>query len=236
MKKRAHVAVLYAPGTNCHTETMHALTGIMGVKSTPVIIDEKGKLSHSLKQFSGLVLPGGFSYGDHFGAGRVLSTLIRYSCEGEQKLADELREFAEKKKQILGICNGFQVLTETGLLPGSLLKNASGHFESRWVKIQAAQHDFWRTNHLEGRTLSLPVANGEGRFSWNGEGLVFPAFCYADAAGNPTVSYPENPSGSAIAGVTDKSGYIIGMMPHPERAALPHHKSQDGLEILKIFA
>jgi len=229
MSKYTHVAVLYAPGTNCHEETMHALTEILEIKSTLVIIDEKGKLSHSLKNFTGLTLPGGFSYGDHFGAGRVLSVLIRYSRYKEQRLIDELREFAARKKQILGICNGFQVLTETGLLPGALLKNASGHFDSpsSWVDIRAAQYDFWRTNHLRYKTLHLPAAYGEGRFVWKADtddGLVFPAFYYVDDAGTPT-----------IAGITDKSGYIMGMMPHPERAALPHHKSQDGLEILKIF-
>lgn len=229
MNKYANVAVLYAPGTNCHEETMHALTEILGIKSTLVIIDENGKLSHPLKRFSGLILPGGFSYGDHFGAGRVLSVLIRYSCDKDKRLIDELREFAAQKKQILGICNGFQVLTETGLLPGALLQNTSGHFESRWVKIAPAQWKFWRTDHLNRKVLYLPIANGEGRFVWkeNKDGLVFPAFYYVDDTGNPTET--------AIAGITDKSGYIVGMMPHPERASLSEHKSQDGLEILKIF-
>lgn len=227
MMKKPHVAVLYAPGTNCHKETMHALS-LLEINSTLVIIDDKGKLSHPLKRFSGLILPGGFSFGDHFGAGRVLSILLR------QRLASELTEFAARGKQILGICNGFQVLTESGLLPGALVLNESGHFESRWIKIKPAQWDFWRTNHIQ-RKLELPVANKEGRFIW--DEMVFPAFHYVDDKNSPTMSYPKNPSGSttSIAGLTDKTGCIIGMMPHPERAALPYHRSQDGLEILKIF-
>lgn len=229
--RKPHIAVLYAPGTNCHEETMYALSEILGIKSTLVIIDDKGKLSHSLKRFRGLVLPGGFSFGDHFGAGRVLAILIK------QRLIDELQEFSAQRKQILGICNGFQALTEAGLLPGVLLQNASCRFESRWVRIKTAQWDFARTNHLRQKSLLLPVAHGEGRFVWNPNTLIFPAFYYVDETRNPTMSYPENPagSGSCIAGITDQSGYIIGMMPHPERAVLPYHKSQDGLEILKMF-
>lgn len=222
------VAVLYAPGTNCHEETMLALEAL-GIKSSIVIIDDTGKLSRSLKRFSGLILPGGFSFGDHFGAGRVLSILLR------PRLVSELREFAAHGKQILGICNGFQVLVESRLLPGALVLNESGHFESRWIKIKPAQWDFWRTNHIQ-RKLELPVASKEGRFIW--DEMVFPAFHYVDDKNSPTMSYPKNPSGSttSIAGLTDKTGCIIGMMPHPERAALPYHRSQDGLEILKIFA
>lgn len=228
------IGILYAPGTNCHKETKIALEQI-GISSEIIVMNEKGRLSKRLNNFSGLILPGGFSFGDHLGAGRVLAAFIK------QKLRDELLEFREQKKQIIGICNGFQVLTESGLLPGALLPNVSGHFESRWVKIKAAQYNFFRTNHLKSKALHLPVAHGEGRFSYNHnrdyKEMIFPAFYYVGASGNPSMSYPENPAGSmhSIAGITDKTGYIMGMMPHPERAALPHHKSQDGLEILKIF-
>lgn len=230
--KKAHVAVLYAPGTNCHKETIKALAEL-GIESSLVFVDNAGNLSRSLRNFTGLILPGGFSFGDHFGAGRVLALLIK------RRLKDVLLEFAARNKQILGICNGFQILTESGLLPGALLQNNSAHFDSpsSWVKIRAAQWDFWRTNHLGRKSLLLPVAHGEGRFVWEGNELVFPAFHYVDNSGNPTMSYPANPAGSQsyIAGITDKSGYIMGMMPHPERASLPFHKSRDGLEILKIF-
>lgn len=233
----ARVAVLYAPGTNCHEETIYALTEILGIKTKLVLVDGKGKLSSSLKNFSGLVLPGGFSFGDHFGAGRILSLIVR------ERLGEELNEFARQQKQILGICNGFQVLTETSLLPGSLLRNASAKFESRWVKIQTAQFGFSRTEELEGKTFRLPVAHGEGRYVWKDE-LVFPLFSYVSEGGSPpytywydATSYPDNPAGamSSIAGLTDKSGNILGMMPHPERAVLPAHKSQDGVAILKAF-
>lgn len=223
------VAVLYAPGTNCHEETALALMEL-GVKSEIVLINEQGKLSKSLKNFSGLLIPGGFSFGDHFGAGRVLSILLR------QSLADELKEFAANGKQILGICNGFQVLTGAGLLPGALVLNKSGRFESRWVNIRPAQWDFEKTNYIK-KTLKLPVAHKEGRFMWDENELVFPLFSYVDEKDSPTMSYPQNPAGSmaSIAGITDRTGSIIGMMPHPERAAFNHQASQDGLEILKLF-
>ncbi|MCH7973960.1 MAG: phosphoribosylformylglycinamidine synthase subunit PurQ, partial [Bacteroidetes bacterium] len=133
--------------------------------------------------------------------------------------------------QILGICNGFQILTETGLLPGALLQNISGHFESRWVNITTSQYDFWRTNHLESKLLHLPVANGEGRFVWrtDTDGLVFPAFYYVDDTQNTAIAGDK--TAPCIAGITDKSGYIMGMMPHPERCCDPLLGKTDGTKI-----
>jgi len=228
---KAHVAVLYTPGTNCHEETRDAIARIPGVKSTLVILSDKGKLSHGLKNFSHLIIPGGFSFGDHFGAGRVLSILIK------RHLADELKEFTAKKNRILGICNGFQVLVELGLLPGALIQNASKKFESRWIKIVSAYRGLGGYMDFGNNALSLPVAHAEGRIILPQSATVCPAFYYADAKGIPTMSYPENPAEStlAIAGLFGQSGRILAMMPHPERAALPHHKSQDGLLILRNF-
>jgi len=233
VKSKAHnIAVIYAPGTNCHEETMYALTEILGMKSHLVIVDDKkGIFSKSLKGFTGLVIPGGFSYGDHFGAGRVLSTVIR------QRLVHELNEFIAQNKRILGICNGFQVLTQLGMLPGALVGNRSGRLESRWVNVKAPQKELWHIDGTQNETFYLPVSHREGRIVFPDNIAVCPAFYYVDKRNTRTLVYPENPAGSphAIAGIFAHSKHVLGMMPHPERAVSPEHKSQDGLIILKGF-
>lgn len=224
------IAVLYAPGTNCHKETIFVLSKIMGINTELVVLGKKG-LPKSLNNFTGLVIPGGFTYGDHFGAGKIAALQIKHY------LADELNDFSAEQKPILGICNGFQILTQSGLLPGSLELNNSTRFESRWINLRTSQRGFSLTEKLEGSNMSMPVAHKEGRFTFRSDELVYPIFYYADDDGNPATSYPQNPNGStqAIAGICDKTGCIIGMMPHPERSAMPHHKSQDGLLVLKTL-
>jgi phosphoribosylformylglycinamidine synthase len=220
--------VLRAPGTNCDEETSAAWQRAGATVETWHV----GRLLESpraLDAFAILTIPGGFSYGDDLGAGRILATRLT------SVLGDALRGFHERGGLILGICNGFQVLVKAGLLPGgptangaaasaTLTHNQSGHFEARWVRLAPSPgHSPFVTGS---ETIELPVAHGEGRFllaedaalaTLEAAGQV--VLRYVDAAGRPTQDYPANPNGSpgAVAGVCDPSGRIFGLMPHPER-------------------
>jgi phosphoribosylformylglycinamidine synthase len=216
--------VLRAPGTNCDEETAAAWRRAGATVDTWHI----GRLlgaPKALDEFAILTIPGGFSYGDDLGAGRILATRLGSA------LGDALGRFQERGGLILGICNGFQVLVKAGLLPGgpdspraTLTFNESGHFESRWIHL-APQPG--RSPFVTGtEPIELPVAHGEGRFlladdrglaALEANGQV--VLRYADSSGRPTQDYPANPNGSAgaVAGVCDPSGRIFGLMPHPER-------------------
>lgn len=217
--------VLRAAGINCDTETEHALE-LAGAKAQRVhinrLIDDKSLLDG----FHIIVVPGGFSYGDDVAAGRILANQIRHHLYGA------VRKFIDDGKLVLGICNGFQVLVKCGLLGGNgsgsgqsvtITNNDSGKFEDRWVYL-APQTD--RCVFIErGRRIYLPIAHGEGKVVTKSEadlkelqdgGLV--AFKYVDKDGREG-DYPVNPNGSAgsIAGLTDVTGRVMGLMPHPER-------------------
>jgi phosphoribosylformylglycinamidine synthase len=216
--------VLRAPGTNCDEETEVAWRRAGATVETWHI----GRLletPHALDEFAILTIPGGFSYGDDLGAGRILATRLA------SVLGDALGRFHARGGLILGICNGFQVLVKAGLLPGgpgppraTLTFNESGHFESRWVRLAPLAG---RSPFVTGtEPIELPVAHGEGRFlladagdlaALEANGQV--VLCYVDASGHPTQDYPANPNGSpgAVAGVCDPTGRIFGLMPHPER-------------------
>jgi len=231
----AVTAILYAPGTNCHEETAAALERAGG-RSELVLLHDLLSGTSALKRYQAAIVPGGFSYGDHLGAGRVFGTVL------VAQLRDQLAEFLDAGRPLLGVCNGFQVLTEAGILPGrvpgghgmALLDNESAHFEDRMVRLLVGDQPSPWTAGLSGRVLQMPSAHGEGRLHSDaaacGGGIVFR---YVDAAGVPTNEYPYNPSGApgGIAGISDSTGMVVGLMPHPERASLPVHESQDGLEI-----
>jgi len=172
-------------------------------------------------------LPGGFSYGDDVHSGKILAV------ELASFLKEQLEEFVAAGKLVLGICNGFQVLVRTGLLPerhlgeinAALMSNENSHFECRWVNLLVERSHCVFTKSLEGSIISVQVAHGEGKFYTDpatlqgieNRGQI--VFRYAGSDGRPTVLYPGNPNGSlnAIAGVCDTTGRIMGMMPHPER-------------------
>jgi phosphoribosylformylglycinamidine synthase len=178
-----------------------------------------------LDNFAILTIPGGFSYGDDLGAGRILATRLGHT------LGDALRRFHDRGGLILGICNGFQVLVRCGLLPdgpvsaaATLAHNDSGRFEARWIKLVPNPGLSPFVSFSE--PIELPVAHGEGKFlmadpraveSLDAAGQV--VLKYADAENLPTQAYPANPNGSAraAAGVCDPTGRIFGLMPHPER-------------------
>lgn len=218
--------ILRAPGTNCDEEAVIAWT-LAGALTETKHLNEVLANPSLLDGYQILTIPGGFSYGDDLGAGRIFASRLGSS------LSDSLLRFRDRGGLILGICNGFQVLVRAGLLPGdapspaTLARNASGRFESRWVRLLPQSG---RTPFLsDDAPIELPVAHGEGRFltedadALDRDGHV--VLKYADSADAETQAYPANPNGSscAAAGVCDASGRVFGLMPHPERYVDPFH-------------
>lgn len=235
----ATIAILYAPGTNCHEETAAAVE-YAGGKTALVLLRDLLDGKRRIGDFQAAIIPGGFSYGDHLGAGRIFGTLLA------ARLRDQLLEFLEGQKPLLGVCNGFQVLAESGILPGrtpgqralAMVENQSARFEDQKIRLVVSSEKSLWTEGLENRVLEMPTAHGEGRPLFCQPDLAPQArvaFRFADAQGQPTATYPANPNGSpgGVAGITDETGMVLGLMPHPERAALPVHYSQDGLCIYR---
>lgn len=236
-RESPHFCVLKADGTNCEVETAHALR-LAGANAEVVPMNLLRWRDRRLSDFDGLVVAGGFSYGDDVASGQVMAV------EMMSVLADDVRAFAAAGKPILGICNGFQVLVRTGLLPfahlgapaAALTTNDSGRYECRWVRLGVESAAGSGALAALPPLLQLPAAHAEGRFHADpeslrriaSEGLV--AFRYLDELGHPTADYPDNPNGSleAIAGLIDRSGRILGLMPHPERFVAMHHFPRPG--------
>ena len=219
------VLILRAAGTNCDVELAHAFE-LAGAAPERVHVNALVANVKDLDRFAMIGIPGGFSYGDDIAAGRILANQIVHH------FGDALRRFVERGGLIVGICNGFQVLVKTGLLPGgtpelrqrvTLTMNDSGRFEDRWVRL-ASQTD--RCVWLRGvERIELPIAHGEGKFVPDGDETLEElraggqiALRYCDAAGQPA-PYPVNPNGSVddVAGICDPTGRVLGLMPHPER-------------------
>ncbi|MDD5097717.1 MAG: phosphoribosylformylglycinamidine synthase I [Candidatus Omnitrophica bacterium] len=218
------VCVIRTAGTNCDKETAFAFTK---AKAEPELVHVNNLVAgeKSLSDYKILAFPGGFSYGDDIASGKVFANELR--C----KLAEQLRKFISDGKLIIGICNGFQILVKSGLLPGnsdftqetSLIINDSGKFEDRWVYLKNSGKCIWTKNLPE--MIYLPVAHGEGKFIVKDNAILNKLkkngqviFKYCNAQGKPS-GYPDNPNGSLddIAGITDETGRILGLMPHPER-------------------
>lgn len=220
------VCILRADGINCDVELFYAFEKYGGAPEY-VHVNELRDKSKKLKVFQILAIPGGFAYGDDVVSGKILATeLISF-------LKDQLQEFTRRKGLIAGICNGFQVLVRTGLLPfnrigqmdATLEQNDSGHLECRFVKIKIEKSKAKFLDPYIGQTIDISVNHGEGKFyapptdlnKIEKEDLVF---CrYVDETGKATQHYPQNPNGAirAVAGVTDPTGQIFGLMPHPEK-------------------
>ena len=222
---RPKVLVLKTDGTNCDEETAFAFW-LAGGDPKIVHVNELRTKNEKLKNFQILAIPGGFSYGDDIVSGKILAV------ELTSFFSEELKKFIERKNTIIiGICNGFQVLVRTGLLPlgkigtidATLTNNDSGKFECRWVNLRIEPNS--RCVFLNNDIMSYQVAHGEGKFFANKEVLKkiekqnLVVFRYVDKKGNPTQKYPDNPNGAlnAIAGICDLTGRILGLMPHPER-------------------
>lgn len=214
------------PGSNCDDDAYHAVAEVLGAEAVRLWHKE-----HDLKGADVVILPGGFSYGDYLRPGAI----ARFS-----PIMREVAEHARRGGPVLGICNGFQILCEAGLLPGALLRNRHLHFVSQWVWLRVERSDTLFTNqYRRGDVVRLPVAHGDGRFTIDPEGLQHLrdteriVFRYCDATG--AVSDEANPNGSAdsIAGIINEGGNVLGMMPHPERAVEPIHGSVHGLALFE---
>ena len=218
--KSPKVLILRAAGTNCDRETAHAFTQA-GAVAESRHVNELLTEPALLHGYRILAFPGGFSYGDDVAAGRVLATEIR------RRVLKDIERFVGDGGLVLGICNGFQVLVKTGLLPGpagaaqsvTLTHNASHRYEDRWVELDVptARCAFVR----EGERYLLPVAHAEGKFVAQDETLDA-----IEERGQVVFRYAgTNPNGSlrAIAGICDETGRVLGLMPHPERHIEPWH-------------
>jgi len=224
--------ILRAPGINCERETLHAFARAGGA---PSFVHSQQLLAQPerLDAYAILAVPGGFSYGDDISSGRVLAQEIKAA------LGERILKFTQRGGLVLGICNGFQVLVRLGLLPCTqgrleeevtLTHNLSNHYECRWVTLQTTKS---RCTFLPaGLTLRWPAAHGEGRLVARDPALQrllldegYAAALYVDAQGQPTERYPQNPNGTPLgmAGLTDRSGRVLGVMPHPDRSYLPTH-------------
>jgi len=231
--------VVRTAGTNCDLETVFAFE-TAGAIAERVHVNRLIEAPALMDAYQILVIPGGFSYGDDLGAGRVLATQMA------AHLQEPLRRFLERGGVMLGICNGFQVLVKGGLLPGPVNKaerpftqtatvtyNDSGRFEDRWIHLRA---DTDNCVFLEkGEVICLPIAHGEGKVIPRDEkqlealrrrGMV--ALRYVSADGSDAKGFPENPNGSIdnIAALADATGRILGLMPHPERHLSPWQHPQ----------
>jgi phosphoribosylformylglycinamidine synthase subunit PurQ / glutaminase len=213
------VGVIVFPGSNCDRDTLHAVS-LAGAEALPLWHDDP-----DLHGTDAVILPGGFAHGDYLRAGAI----ARFS-----PIMESVRDHARRGGLVLGICNGFQVLTEAGLLPGVLMRNRSLRFEHGWVTLSAERRDTPFTHAVpDGARLRLPIAHGEGCYYLPDDDLEA-----LEAAGQVLFRYgpPEgNPNGSArdIAGVVDVGGRVAGLMPHPERAAEEVLGSDDGMLVLR---
>lgn len=206
-------AVVVFPGINRERDMMLALEATTGVKPIAVWHTET-----ELPKVDLVVVPGGFSYGDYLRCGAIAA---------RSPIMSDIKAKSLKGLKVLGVCNGFQIITEAGLLPGALVRNASLHFVCREVKLKVENNATWFTNRMaKGQTITCPVAHGEGNYICDAETLKClegenrVVFRYAEGS---------NPNGAMndIAGVMNEAGNVIGMMPHPENMIEPIHGRQD---------
>lgn len=213
--------VVTFPGSNCDFDMIYALESMLGQK-----VEQLWHKEHDLKGVDFVVLPGGFSYGDYLRSGAIASF---------SPIMKEVIDHANKGGYVLGVCNGFQILTESKLLDGALLHNNNQKFICKNVELKAVSESAAITQKLDkNATYTIPIAHGEGRYYVSEDGLKAIEdndqilFQYCDENGN--VNDETNPNGAVknIAGVTNKNKNVFGMMPHPERAVDPNLGNLDG--------
>lgn len=213
------VAVLQFPGSNCDADAVNAFKFALGVDAELV-----WHKAESLEGFSAAVVPGGFSYGDYLRCGAI----AHFS-----PIIGALKQFAESGAPVIGICNGFQILCECGMLPGALIRNDCLEFRCKTVELAVEDSTAEFCPAKLGESLYIPLAHGEGNFRIDEAGLE-----KLNANKQVLFRYKgENPNGSLenIAGIRNEAGNVFGMMPHPERAVGSVHGNQDGIGILKAF-
>ncbi len=219
--------VLEDRGINCNKETAHALE-MAGAEAVGVHLSLLQAGVEQLDDFDILLLSGGFSYGDTIRSGAILGATLR------EQFGEDLNRFVELGKPVVGVCNGYQVLIEAGLLPtgeidpakpkrASLIHNERGSFECRWTSLRVGNSACrFITPEYLGTAQKLPVAHGQGRFVMPDAELPpgQVVLSYIGSTGQETTAYPDNPNGSpdGITAICDPTGIVLGMMPHPERA------------------
>ena len=219
--------VIAGPGTNRDRDLTLAFE-LAGASPSTVLVDELIEQPKLLQMAQIVGIAGGFSYGDSLGAGRMLALDLMTG------VGDELREFVATGRPVIGICNGFQVLTRSKLLPGSLGHNSHGRFECRWVVLEPEPKSRCLWTKGVDEPIHCPIAHGEGRY-------VHPDPHTLAEAGQVALRYTStNPNGSVadIAGVCNAAGNVLGLMPHPENFVVgrqhPHHLTGAGLEHLGL--
>lgn len=220
------VAVVQFPGSNCDDDARHVIEGVLGAKTVMI-----WHLEDDLQGADALILPGGFSYGDYLRSGAMAA---------QSPIMAAVKAFAKRGGPVLGICNGFQILTETGLLPGQLARNPVLHFLCQPVYLRVERSDtIFSSAYDRSQVLNIPIAHNEGSYyadqdtlnKLEAQGQV--VFRYCSATG--VVDAESNPNGSLnnIAGIINEAGNVLGMMPHPERAAEALLGSEDGLPLFR---
>ncbi|GBG94762.1 phosphoribosylformylglycinamidine synthase I [Ligilactobacillus salitolerans] len=210
-------AVLAFPGSNCEKDSFYALKDVL--EEDVALVSYQAE---SLDGFDAVVVPGGFSYGDYLRSG----ALARFA-----PIIPALKAFAAAGKPVLGICNGFQILTEAGLLPGSLQKNTAGKFICRQQKLVVANAQTpFSSRYQAGQVITLPIAHGDGNYYADEQTLQ-----ELEENGQIVFTYQDNPNGSLkdIAGITNQAGNVLGMMPHPERGVEEILGSADGIQLFQ---
>jgi phosphoribosylformylglycinamidine synthase subunit PurQ / glutaminase len=254
----ARVLLLRTAGTNCDQELAQAFR-LVGAEVEALHINALLKEPARLESFQVLGFPGGFSYGDDIASGKILANQLIHHLKGA------LRKFVDEGKLVIGICNGFQVLVKSGLLPGpmgqlaegdwhptTLTYNTQGRFEDRWVKLKCVSKKCaWLP--ADGGIFDFPVAHGEGRFVTRDASVMGAlrendqvAFEYVNEDGSRATEFPALPNGSqeAVAGICDVTGRVLGLMPHPERAVSAEHHplftrgggKADGMKVFEAAA
>jgi len=212
------VAVIEFPGSNCDRDTVHVLK-----ESLQIDADLVWHNDFESSSYDAAILPGGFSFGDHLRAGIIAA---------HSPATKAIIQIAGDGKPVLGICNGFQILIEAGLLPGALLRNASLKFVCKWTTLKVEANDSAFTCAFKkGEKIRMPIAHNEGRY-FADDGCL----AALSAAGQVALKYDgENPTGTArgIVGVSNEKGNVVGMMPHPERASDSALGGTDGLRVFE---
>jgi phosphoribosylformylglycinamidine synthase len=220
------VAVVRFPGSNCDQDALFALREDLGPDAAYVWHEDR-----DLSGFDAVFVPGGFTYGDYLRVGAMAA---------RAPIMEEISRFAREGRPVIGVCNGFQILCEAGILPGALLPNAGSRFICRDVYLRAETHrSIW--THGVDKVLRIPIAHGEGRYFADPETMdrleerAQIAFRYVDPSGAITDEYNANGSIHAIAGVLNEQGNVLGLMPHPERATKKLLGCTDGVQILNAL-
>ena len=223
------IAIIQFGGTNCDLDVLHVLKDVMGLEAETVWYKQE-----VLNGFDGVVIPGGFSYGDYLRAGAIAA---------RTSIMDSVKKLAAEGKPVMGICNGFQVLTEARMLKGALTTNAYPKFRCHWANLRVETLDTPFTSRFkEGELISLPIAHMEGKFYAEEADLAEldenerVAFRYVDENGKATEEANPNGSVENIAGIVNEGRNVLGLMPHPERASEAILGSETGRKLFESMA